>query len=352
MRSLSRAFLIAILAKAADGFVSVARAPGWNAVKRRGVPVPRVSCLWAGGADRENDKAKYEHTLAILAMPSTSVDRIVNDAILVAAVESSNKLSVVLRCEGRDKPTLASLRRYVGEIYSQLWDCVMEQGEVLVDLDVVVYPQNLPNAAPESWIDIQPDLDCVCSHDALCGWVSEAATGRGTRFQDSSGIGGVEDHVTALNRERQSRGLKPVDALSVQLPGPVLDDPLGTVVFLEDDDGLTSNVKYQMDCRDDTSGVNDEGCGLLSGAVASREHAELYDYVTVGGTFDGLHFGHRKLLTLAVSSVTPVTGRLLVGVTVDEMLVRKKYAEYIPSLEDRMEEVRNFLQRLAPGITK
>jgi phosphopantetheine adenylyltransferase len=43
----------------------------------------------------------------------------------------------------------------------------------------------------------------------------------------------------------------------------------------------------------------------------------------VGGTFDGLHFGHRKLLTLAMSSVNPVTGRLLVGGG-GEMLKKKE----------------------------
>ena len=319
----------------------------------------------AGSSRSDNDKDNertYNHTLAILAMPSTSIDRIVNDALLMAAVASSRKLSVVLRCEGRDPPTIASLRRYVGEIYSQLWDCAMEQSEDFMDLDVVVYPQNLPNAAPESWIDIQPDLDCVCSHDALCGWVSEDASGRGTQFQKSGGMGGVEAHVAALNRERTSRGLKPVEALSVQLNEPLLDDAsLDTVIFMEDEDGIKSNVEYQIhrnrsakdsSNNDDDDNDDDDDAAFLSGARASRERSQLFDYVTVGGTFDGLHFGHRKLLTLAVSSVTPVTGRLMVGVTVDAMLTRKSYAEYIPKLEERMERVREFLHRLAPGMMK
>ena len=349
MKSASCWLLLGFLQGAANAFTSIAR----KAPRLLELRLPSSSRLSAASTHDE-DERKYDHTLAILAMPSTSVDRIVNDAILVAAVESSSKLSVVLRCEGRDSPTIASLRRYVGEVYTQLWDCVMEQSEDLIDLDVVVYPQNLPNAAPESWIDIQPDLDCVCSHDALCGWVSEAATGRGTRFQDSRGIGGVEAHVAALNRERQSRGLNPVSALPVQLSGPVLEDPSGTVVFMEDDDGAKSNLEFQIRRGDDTNDdyYADEDTNLLSGARASREHGQLYDYVTVGGTFDGLHFGHRKLLTLAVSSVTPVTGKLLVGVTTDAMLTRKKYADYIPDLEERMEEVRKFLHRLAPGMMK
>jgi pantetheine-phosphate adenylyltransferase len=51
-----------------------------------------------------------------------------------------------------------------------------------------------------------------------------------------------------------------------------------------------------------------------------------------------------------MSSVNPVTGRLLVGVTVDSMLKKKKFAEYIPPLEERCTGVKQFLNRLAPGM--
>ena len=78
--------------------------------------------------------------------------------------------------------------------------------------------------------------------------------------------------------------------------------------------------------------------------------SSLYDSVAVGGTFDGMHYGHRKLLTLAVSSVQPLTGRILIGVTRDEMLASKSYAELIPPLEERIEGVRDFVDNLAPGL--
>ena len=161
------------------------------------------------------EEKQFEHATAILAMPYTSIDRIANEVILNKVLPRTNKLSVVLRCEGAC-PSLATLRSYVGEVYSQLWDCVANDRQVFEIPDVVVYPQNLPNTAPESWIDIQPDLQAVCSHDSLIGWVSEQATGRGTKFQSTQGKGGLAAHVKALNAERKARGLQSVVALNAE----------------------------------------------------------------------------------------------------------------------------------------
>ena len=131
-------------------------------------------------ADRGTDG---QHVLAILTMPTTSRDRIANEAILEQALQRCSKLSVVLRsADSLDNThSLASLRRYVGEVYSALWDSAMGSESVK---DVIVYPQNLPNAAPEQWIVNRPELDCICSHDSICGWVSSSAGGRGVLFQE------------------------------------------------------------------------------------------------------------------------------------------------------------------------
>ena len=270
-------------------------------------------------------------------MPYTSVDRIANEAILETVLPTTHKLSVVLRCEG-PTPSIASLRRYVGEVYSQLWDCAMDQQDP--DLpDIVVYPQNLPNAAPEAWITIQRDLDCVCSHDSIIGWVSEEATGRGERFQThmGDGIGGLEEHVAALNSERAQRKLPKVATLRVDR-WPVSASYDDRVIFLDDEEDARSINQI------------DEPANELILGGARIPAKQLFDSVAVGGTFDGLHFGHRKLLTLAMSSVNPVTGRLLVGVTKDEMLKKKDFAEFIPPLKERIDGVRQFLDRLAPGM--
>jgi phosphopantetheine adenylyltransferase len=289
-------------------------------------------------------KQPYQHALAILSMPECSMDRIANEAIVESILPETQKLSVVLRCQNGVTPSTAALRRTVGEIYSQLWDVALSaDGSSRVqnpDLpDVVVYPQNLPNAAPESWIDIAPDLDCICSHDFTVGWTSETATNeaRGKRFERMSGngIGGLDEHVANVNRERQQRNLKPVQAFHIE-NFEVFEKAVASnhVTFLDDEED---------ECVDEGESI---GC-FLSGAVP---YQHVYNAVCCGGTFDGLHFGHRKLLTLAVSSVTPVTGSLLVGVTVDEMLRKKAFYEQIPSFAERCNGVRQFLYRLAPGM--
>ena len=294
-----------------------------------------------------HEKKKYNHLLAILTMPTTSMDRIANEAVLNEALQHTNgKLSIVLQCQGGTAPSLPSLRRYVGEVYSQLWDFSMASDDAINFNDVVVYPQNLPNAAAENWIYHRSDLDAICSHDSICGWITEEATGRGTQFQfsDGNGVGGLDTHVSAVNADRRSRDLAPVKALHVA------NWPLGAstaslnkehVLFVDDDLALGEAAAS----RDDQDSLS---ASLLGGARIPDKC--LYNCVAVGGTFDGLHYGHRKLLTLAVSSVTPVTGKLMVGITVDEMLTGKQFAEYIPTLKERTKGVRDFLHRLAPGM--
>lgn len=291
-------------------------------------------------------------------MPCASADRIANEAILEAILPHvpHQKLSIVLRCEG-PSPSLATLRRYVGEIYSQLWDCVMGSHD-LSDPDsipdVVVYPQNLPNTAPESWLSIQKDLDCIISHDNIVGWSSATTSpsSRGAKYQNQDGKGGLLEHVIAVNAERKQRNLPPVDAMTVErwpvgATEAAISPANSHVIFVDDEENIGSTSRNHFA---DGSVDDDEPDNALLLGGAKIPAGQLFDSVSVGGTFDGLHFGHRKLLTLAVSSVNPLTGKLLVGVTADEMLVRKEFADYIPTIDERIQGVRRFLDRLAPGM--
>jgi len=175
--------------------------------------------------------------------------------------------------------------------------------------------------------------------------------------REGQGVGGLREHVEAVNAERALKDLRPLEALHVDdWPdgAEVTNDP--NVIFLEDEDayekigtraagGGTSSSSSPSD--DDDGGGNN---GLIGPGGTSIPPSSLYSSVCVGGTFDGMHYGHRKLLTLATSSVQPLTGRLLVGVTRDEMLTHKSFAESIPPLEDRIAGVLDFVGNLAPGM--
>ena len=300
-----------------------------------------------------SDEPSFNHTLAILTLPETSVDRIANEAILETAMkQTTSKLSIVLRCQDGKIPKINELRGYVGEMYSLAWDVVLGLDEDVSNrdldlLNVIIYPQNLPNAAPEQWIHHRKDLDCICSHDSIIGWVSESHLGSsGEKFTDveGSGVGGLNAHVEAINEDRHARGLKNVGSLSVENWPEVcqeIQNPKGgEVVFLEDDVG--ESEENDFDEVDETGGLIGGGYRIPS--------SSLYNSVAVGGTFDGMHYGHRKLLTLAISSVVPNGGKLIIGITTDEMLKNKSLAELIPSLQERIKGVRDFVDTLAPGM--
>jgi len=268
-------------------------------------------------------------------------------------------VSIVLRCQNdstttnnntRRKPKLNDLRGYVGEIYSLVWDSVLGLDEPPPNelLDVVVYPQNLPNAAPEQWINHRPDLECICSHDSIIGWSSDSTEGSGSRYQDveGSGCGGLESHVAAVNVDRRGRGMENLQSLPVEKwPEVCVNDDKDDVIFLEgeeEDVGLPGTVSL--------ADANQDSLGGLMGSGYRIPSTSLYNSVAVGGTFDGMHYGHRKLLTLAISSVLPNMGKLLIGITTDDMLQQKVFAELIPPLDDRIQGVREFVDTVAPGM--
>ena len=80
-----------------------------------------------------------------------------------------------------------------------------------------------------------------------------------------------------------------------------------------------------------------------------NEHADLtpHGLVLLGGTFDHLHNGHRKLLSLAVGICAT---RMIVGVTAEQMLTNKLHAELLEPLETRKRAVRAYIAFLNPTI--
>lgn len=96
--------------------------------------------------------------------------------------------------------------------------------------------------------------------------------------------------------------------------------------------------------------------GGLTFNDATSQTVELktpsYRVVCLGGTFDHLHPGHKLLLTAAVLLLKVPTDdggspcKFVIGITGDELLKNKKYAEYVQSWDDRAMYVIEFLSSL------
>lgn len=76
------------------------------------------------------------------------------------------------------------------------------------------------------------------------------------------------------------------------------------------------------------------------------ENGRLFQHVCLGGTFDGIHNGHKVLLSLGCLMADK---SLTVGVTDIEMCKTKKLWELIPPVEDRIKNVLSILHEFDAG---
>lgn len=94
---------------------------------------------------------------------------------------------------------------------------------------------------------------------------------------------------------------------------------------------------------------------IPSDDLLSTNQSQLFRHysVAVGGTWDHLHVGHKLLLTATALAIDPLADsnrskeRLMtIGVTGDELLVNKKYAEFLESWDERWQSARSFLDAI------
>ncbi|TAQ91138.1 hypothetical protein B7494_g498 [Chlorociboria aeruginascens] len=184
---------------------------------------------------------------------------------------------------------------------------------------------------------------------------------------DSDTPGAIDARVLLLDYDSQSSLEQYDNPTDTLIAGPIIDLPVFAVtrrqwniIFSVDGEegqkilalymSLANRSIPPVQARNQTvSG----GVSMVRKSVKSIETrpppSVAHTVVAVGGTFDHLHAGHKLLLTATalllqpVNKVSPTQRRLIIGITGDELLKNKKYAEYLKSWKERQEDVVEFL---------
>jgi pantetheine-phosphate adenylyltransferase len=148
-------------------------------------------------------------------------------------------------------------------------------------------------------------------------------------------------HLQAFYTFNEPNSIDAINALRLQLG-------CQEVLNVTDTNTLTAYL-------DDVLGPNsDETVFCFDLCDEEQFSVPRYRRVAIGGTFDRIHNGHRKLLTLAASVCSSDTNNsedgLIVGITGDEMLKAKSKASLISDISVRKQNVRGFLQAIKPSL--
>mmetsp|Transcript_13822 Transcript_13822/g.35260 ORF Transcript_13822/g.35260 Transcript_13822/m.35260 type:complete len:166 (+) Transcript_13822:62-559(+) len=83
-------------------------------------------------------------------------------------------------------------------------------------------------------------------------------------------------------------------------------------------------------------------------ACSRAASSKVFKTTVLGGTFDHLHAGHKKLLLEAVNRATH---KVVIGLSDGSLLENKKFKEYMESYDTRERILREFLVSLNPDLT-
>jgi phosphopantetheine adenylyltransferase len=179
--------------------------------------------------------------------------------------------------------------------------------------------------------------------------------------------GSIDARVLLLDyvsSEAVARGHEP--KLPSFISGPIIDLPTlaltrrrwNTIFSVDGEDGqkllsrfleLANRISPPLQVR--LKAVSGGVCMVQKGAIPRSyiSQAKQHHVVAVGGTFDNLHAGHKLLLTATALLLQPPTDasspprRLIIGITGDELLKNKKYADFLKSWKQRQDDVVEFL---------
>jgi len=260
-----------------------------------GLHLPRIVKNLMNGAVQVSTAITYGVTLVDLRLPVATADSsdllqaLENEAILERAVKETRSTLYVHVGAAYDTPT-ANVLSYISAIYQRLWDDMTLHG--------------------------RSSLNCIVSGD-----VDEACFQNRSQLYHMASLEAVytKQKDYAVNHNQDRAFLSGLRALAIPELTPLPLDKRGRA---------SGGALHFFDARD--------------------AKLPTFKVVAMGGTFDRLHNGHKKLLTLAASVCTD---RLIVGVMGDELLKGKKNALLIASFADRKKAVLRFLTQVKPAQT-
>eukprot|EP00944_MAST-04C_sp_MAST-4C-sp1_P005207 g5207.t1 len=229
----------------------------------------------------------HEVCVALLTYPLNEVQRQVNfEIVRVAVSKSTKRLLIAFERESDSKST--SLKNYIGDLYNVVWDLALSAGKNLLET-IVSIPYSEEGFTSSLEILSKPEVELVVY----------------VRNDKSTKL------LKQMSRIRSSNNY--------------------------------STAKIQC--------VNDNVEKIVSSDYISYDDEDIdlpmFDKVVLGGTFDYLHNGHKRLLTMTAMICTK---EITIGVTSDLMLKSKKFAEKIQPLSTRKGKVREFLRAIKPSL--
>ena len=118
------------------------------------------------------------------------------------------------------------------------------------------------------------------------------------------------------------------------------EETKSVLTSLQGSDALLPEVQYVS-----SASASSADAATTEFSKEDSKDARPHQIVAVGGTFDHIHAGHKLLLTATALLLQPSSEprRLIVGITGDELLKNKKYAQYLGSWKQRSDDVVHFL---------
>jgi cytidyltransferase-like protein len=224
-------------------------------------------------------------------------DYLIGQVIKEINPEEGNSLLYII-LENKFQISNQSILKYLSEIYSKCWDELVYQNKI--------------------------HIHCIVS----CDESSFQFLSKETLFQSKNLTKAYlcdESHITLLPSQLTSQDIK-----------------VYPINYYE-------NEKiFYFDAADDLP-PSSSSSSLPSSSVTSSHHFNPPHYlkIAIGGTFDQLHNGHRKLLTLAAALCSD---ELTIGVISDSLLTKKSNSNLIQTFQTRKEFIQDFLKDLKPSL--